>query len=70
MGNGWVIYAVSDGSYGVVHTSGFFVAGFADRAEAGFWLQDYMLRRAALQYRHERARERILARLQPQGRVS
>lgn len=70
MVNGWVIYETGGNGYGVVHSSGFFVVGFGDRAEAALWLQDYMLRRADLQYRHERARERILVRMQPQGRVS
>lgn len=67
--NGWVIYPTG-GEWGLIHTSGFMVAGFGDRAEAAFWLQDFLLRRTAQEQQHERARERILARMRPMGRVS
>jgi hypothetical protein len=67
---GWTIAAMPDGTAILVHTDGTFVAGFDSKAEAGVWLQSYLLALMDQERRAQRARERLLARMAPHGRVS
>jgi hypothetical protein len=72
--NGWTIVELGSGGVSLVCSTGFYVAGFDSKVEAGVWLNAFILgqqrdiRRS--QERAERARLRILRALPVPGRVS
>jgi hypothetical protein len=68
--SGWLVYASEDGTFGLAHSAGWYIVGFESRAEAVVWLQGYLVAQT-FQMRQERlARDRMLAELEPHGRVS
>jgi hypothetical protein len=73
MVSGWTMFA-QGGTVTLAHTSGFFVAGFESKIEAGVWLSAFILGQQRdlhrAQERAKRARLRILRALPAQGRVS
>lgn len=70
MAAGWAFFELGRFGWVVRHSSGFYVAGFESRIEAGVWLQQFLLAQYKQQQRDNLRRDKVLARMIPRGMVS